>query len=484
MLENIEQENKKDCIGVVGHSFALSSLSMLLHESSRDAAGIELQGGVLLDEGGNPLSAGFEFPLYENLKEMLAAHSDINMVFELSGQPEMVASLRNELPADVTLVELPAARFFLRLHATDRLWIACKADLMQTQGLFKSVVDQMPEDILVIGADGMIVDCNKHFCAKVGEGIEDLRGRNPLYFHNCLSSVCPVEKGIIQVESMSASKHNELMMPETDVNGKMNFFRIYVYPITNDETGKVAQLVVIRRNITERTMMEQRLQQSERMATVGELSAYIAHEIRNPLMAMGGFAKVLLKNETIDLSGHEKIKIIFDEAQRLDKLLKSILSFVRSKDVEKNSIDVNRVAADAMQLLSLGCQLQDIKVELDLDPSTPLGLGGAEQVRQCLINLVKNSMEAMPDGGQIQISTGLSGSRVWLEVRDSGPGIADEIRTQVFDPFYSSKVNGNGLGLPMVKKIMEEFGGDVELASREGEGTSVALLLPKADSVA
>lgn len=137
-----------------------------------------------------------------------------------------------------------------------------------------------------------------------------------------------------------------------------------------------------------------------------------------------------------------------------------------------------------MQLLSLGCQLQDIKVELDLDPSTPLGVGGAEQVRQCLINLVKNSMEAMPDGGRIQISTGVSGLRVWLEVRDSGPGIADEIRTQVFDPFYSSKVNGNGLGLPLVKKVMEEFGGDVELASREGEGTSVALLLPKADSVA
>ncbi len=422
--------------------------------------------------------------MYENLKEMLAANSDINMVFELSGQPEMVASLRAELPADVTLVELPAARFFLRLHATDRLWIACKADLMQTQGLFKSVVDQMPEDILVIGADGMIVDCNKHFSIKAGEGIESLRGRNPLHFYDCLTSVCPTEKGIIQVESMSGGKQDELMMPETDFNGKMNFFRLYVYPIADDETGKVVQLVVIRRNITERTMMEQRLQQSERMATVGELSAYIAHEIRNPLMAMGGFAKVLLKNNTIDASGHEKIKIIYDEAKRLDKLLKSILSFVRTKDVEKNNIDVNRVAADAMQLLSLGCQLQDIKVELDLDPSTPLGVGGAEQVRQCLINLVKNSMEAMPDGGRIQISTGVSGLRVWLEVRDSGPGIADEIRTQVFDPFYSSKVNGNGLGLPLVKKVMEEFGGDVELASREGEGTSVALLLPKADSVA
>ncbi len=169
----------------------------------------------------------------------------------------------------------------------------------------------------------------------------------------------------------------------------MQYYRLYVYPIIEEGSDNVIQLVVICRNITERTMIEQRLQQSERMATVGELSAYIAHEIRNPLMAMGGFAKVLINDESIDSSGREKIQIILEEAQRLDRLLKSILSFVRSRDVQKNSIDVNRVAADAMQLLSLGCQLQEIEVEMDLDPYHPMGVGGVEQVRQCLINLVK-----------------------------------------------------------------------------------------------
>ncbi|CCO22631.1 two-component system sensor histidine kinase NtrB [Maridesulfovibrio hydrothermalis] len=484
MLDNFECDNQKDCIGVVGYSFALSSLSMLLHEGSRNAAGVDLQAGVLLDKGGNPLSVGFEFPLYKDVKAMLDAHPDISMVFELSGQAEMVSRLRASLPVEVTLVELPAARFFLKLHATDKLWIACKADLMQTQGLFKSVVDQMPEDILVIGSDGMIMDSNKHCCTKTGESLEELRGKNPLDYYNCLTSVCPVKNGVIDVGAMSGKKQDELMQPETDAEGKMNFYRLYVYPITDELTRKVVQLVVLRRNITERTLIEHRLQQTERMATVGELSAYIAHEIRNPLMAMGGFAKVLLKNKSIDESGHEKIKIIYDESVRLDKLLNSILSFVRSKDVEKSNINVNRVAADAMQQLSLGCQLQEINVELDLDADTPLGVGGAEQVRQCLIHLVKNSMEAMPDGGEIKISSGFSDPYVWLEVRDSGPGIPDEMRTQVFDPFYSSKVNGNGLGLSMVKKIMEEFGGDVELASREDKGTSVALLLPKANPVA
>ncbi len=484
MLGNLIMNNKKDCIGVVGYSFALSSISMLLHESNRDNAGFELMAGVLLDEGGTPLSSGFDFPLFRDVKEMVKAHPEISMVFELSGEPDMVRDLRLNLPAEIGLVELPAARFFLRLHATDRLWIACKADLMHTQVLFKSVVDQMPEDIMIIGSDGMIMDCNRHFSEKAGETVEVLRGQNPLHFYDCLTSICPQEKGVIKVRAMPGGRHKELMMPEADDDGRMHFYRLYVYPIAEEGTDEVVQLVVIRRNITERTMMEQRLQQSERMATVGELSAYIAHEIRNPLMAMGGFAKVLLKDDTIDEPGRDKIQIIFEEAERLDALLKSILSFVRSKDVEKNNIDVNRVAADAMQLLSLGCQLQDITVEFDLDPKAPLGIGGAEQLRQCLINVVKNSMEAMPEGGTIRISTGLSGKYVWLEVRDDGPGIAHESRAQVFDPFYSSKFNGNGLGLPMVKKIMEEFGGGVELASRPGKGTSVALLLPKANAVA
>ncbi|WP_320006633.1 ATP-binding protein [Maridesulfovibrio sp.] len=478
MLEDFI-DKKKDCIGIVGRSFALSSLSMLLHESNREAAGVELKAGVLIDESGKALLDGYDFPLYADICSMLTAHPSINMVFELSGEPAMVRELRISLPLDVTLVELPAARFFLKLHATDRLWIACKANLMQTQALFKSVVDQFPEDIIIVGTDGTILDCNKHFAERAGEPVLSMQAKNPLDYYDSLKFICPLKDGLIDVPAV-ALENSERMFSETDDQGKMHFYRLYVYPITEEGGDNVIQLVIICRNITERTMIEQRLQQSERMATVGELSAYIAHEIRNPLMAMGGFAKVLINDESIDPSGREKIQIILEEAQRLDRLLKSILSFVRSRDVQKKNIDINRVAADAMQLLSLGCQLQEIEVEMDLDPSCPLGVGGAEQIRQCLINLVKNSMEAMPDGGTLKISSGVNGNMVWLEVRDNGPGIANDQRAHVFDPFYSTKVNGNGLGLPMVKKIMEEFGGDVELASRLGKGTSVALLLRKA----
>lgn len=112
MLDDYIDKNQKDCIGVVGYSFALSSLALLLRESSRDAAGIDLQAGVLLDEGGTPLKDGFKFPLYDDVQSMLKEHPEISMVFELSGDHEMVGRLRTSLPVEIALVELPAARFF------------------------------------------------------------------------------------------------------------------------------------------------------------------------------------------------------------------------------------------------------------------------------------------------------------------------------------------------------------------------------------
>jgi hypothetical protein len=175
---------KKDYIGIVGRSFALSALSLLLHESSREAAGISIEAGVLIDESGSPLQDGHDFPLYADVDSMLSAHPSIEMVFELSGEPELVGRLRTSLPPEVALVELPAARFFLRLHATDRLWIACKANLMQTQALFKSVVDQFPEDIMIVGPDGLILDCNNHFAERAKVSIVELQGRNPLKYYS------------------------------------------------------------------------------------------------------------------------------------------------------------------------------------------------------------------------------------------------------------------------------------------------------------
>ncbi|WP_291329358.1 ATP-binding protein [Desulfovibrio sp. UCD-KL4C] len=484
MLDSLLCEKHCDFIGILGNPVVISSLLDHMRGSKKEVDDIKLVAGVLVDCKTNDLNAKFNIPMYEQVEDMLKSHPEITMVFELSGDLSRVKCLRDILPAHITLVELPAARFFLKLQATDRLWIACKVDLMQTQALFRSVVDQLPEDILIIGPNGMIMDCNKHFSEFIGEDVKEIRGVDPLKYYEFLANACPLKNGIIDVKSMVKGKREELMFSEEDTEGKLNFYRIYIYPISDEQRGEVVQLVVMRRNITERTLMEQRVRQSERMATVGELATYVAHEIRNPLVAMGGFAKVLMNNISLDEDSRKKIGIIFEEAKRLETHLKDVLSFVRSHEVEITAFNLNDEAKSAVNLMALGCEEKGVEFELVLDQQNPVGKGGAEQIKQCLINLIINSMEAMPDGGVIRVSTGVTKDRVWLQVSDNGSGISAAKRDLIFDPFYSTKINGNGLGLSMVKKIMEDFGGEIEMVSRDGEGTTVTLLLTPSITVA
>ena len=121
---------------------------------------------------------------------------------------------------------------------------------------------------------------------------------------------------------------------------------------------------------------------------------------------------------------------------------------------------------------------------LDCSESLPRVQADPELIKQCLINLIKNALEAMPQGGAMRISTAMRGEFVALEVADTGPGIPVDIRDRVFSPFFSTKGKGAGLGLAMIRKIMDDLGGDVHLASREGEGTRVSLLLPPVLAVA
>ncbi len=483
MVESALYDKRKECIGLIGDSFSLSSIISLLAGEGMTTQMLGVKAAALIEGETGQGPEGLQVPVYETVEKMLSSNPDINMVMELSGRYSTVEKLRRILPARISLVELPAARFFLRLQASDKLWVACKMDLMQTQAMLKSVVDQFPEDILFINSSGMIMDCNRHFSSLVCMDIQDIRGRNPLEFIEGLAEVCPVTgDGVIDVASMKPGLRLETMYSEVDSQGRMEFYRIYVYPVSEEVGCEVRHLAVMRRNITKRTIMEQRLRKTERMATMGELSAYIAHEIRNPLFAIAGFARSLNREPGIGEKVSEKLEAIVSEAGRLEKLLNSVMGFVRPQDACE--MDINEMVESTMGLLSIGCRQQGILVELDLDSASPRAEADAELVKQCLINLVKNSVESFECEGVIRISTGVRREFVFLEVEDNGAGIPKEVRDRVFDPFFSTRKSGNGLGLALVSKIMQDLGGQVELVSREGSGTVITLLLPPVAAVA
>jgi signal transduction histidine kinase len=140
-------------------------------------------------------------------------------------------------------------------------------------------------------------------------------------------------------------------------------------------------------------------------------------------------------------------------------------------------VDLNLVTAETLQLMRIGCEERGLQFTVNLAPSIAVAKGNAGMIKQCLINLVKNSLEAMKEGGKLTVVTGMTQTHVFVTVQDTGYGIPDALREKVFSPFFSTKDKGAGLGLAMTKKIVEEMGGYVELVSKEGEGTTISLYL-------
>ena len=415
-------------------------------------------------------------PLYEDVKNMFQAHPDINMVLDLGHDPELTMRLRKDLPAGVSLMDSGSAMFLWSLVTSEKLCTICQVDLAHARAFLNTVIEEMSEDILLLDKAGYIVDLNKNVYARKGKNKEDFLGLHFSDIENenlcrSLGQECPFKK------TVATKQKAEAVYTNVNEHGRMRYFRIYTYPIFNRDL-ELSHVVEIRRDITRRTRMEQRLQQSEKMAAIGELSTYIAHEIRNPLFAIGGFANALMRMQDISKTAREKAGIILEESKRLENILKSILNFARPTEAQAGDVDLNVVVAETMDLMRLGCEEQGIRVQLKLGKDLAHSKCDPNLLKQCLINMVKNSMEAMPEGGDLIVRTGMAEKNLFIAVQDTGEGIPEEIQDKVFNPFFSTKDKGAGLGLAMTRKILDVAGGGVEVKSRPGKGTTVTLFLP------
>ncbi|WP_243368565.1 two-component system sensor histidine kinase NtrB [Fundidesulfovibrio soli] len=357
----------------------------------------------------------------------------------------------------------------------------CADALLSEPSLLTSVIDQIPDDIVVLDSSGCVVEVNRAVLERLGGTRRNFLGKACREALSGFQGVCEAKDDPALWESVRTGGKSEQVQTVVDAEGRMHTFRVYTYPVM-DTAGKLSHVVLLRRDITQRTYMERRLQQSEKLAAVGELSTYVAHEIRNPLFAIAGFANSLLRSGNLDERARGKVSIILEESNRLDKILKSLLNFARPTQGADGQIDVAATAEQTMGLMALGCQKQDIAVRVEVDSGLPLVKGDPDLIKQCLINMVKNSMEAMPEGGELTLRCYLRRGQVVMELADTGKGILPEHLDQVFNPFFSTKDKGSGLGLAMTRKILDELGGAVELESEVGRGTVVRLVMPPVDA--
>jgi two-component system, sporulation sensor kinase E len=481
----LEEAEKGFEIGIIGTGVGFGSILELVRKTELEEffPRLNLVGIAQAKKNDPKVQGAVELGarLYDTYTEMLSKHPEINLIIELSDQQRLVKKLRQTLPANISIIDHSGATFLCGLLIMAEVSDKCRLNLFQQQAILTALFDQIQDDILLLDNKGKVLDVNQSIVKKAGKSKQQLLGHfcwelfadiAPSSGCDLKSPDCPFRKAL--KDGMPA----ESLQTWVNKDGRAQYYRVYAYPVFNEQ-GLLTKIVEMRRDITHRTEMEKRLQQSEKLAAIGELSAYIAHEIRNPLFTIGGFANSLLKKDGLDKSSQEKIRIILDEAQKLDHILKNIISFSRPTKSEESEFNVNRIIMDILQLFRLSCEEQQIKTETEIDHGLALAKGDPELIKQCLINLIKNSIEAMPRGGYLTLTTGMEDEFIVIKVGDTGKGIPREIREKVFNPFFTTKKGeGAGLGLAMTKKIIEDMGGRLELFSQENKGTTIALYLP------
>ncbi len=222
-----------------------------------------------------------------------------------------------------------------------------------------------------------------------------------------------------------------------------------------------------------------RLVHAERLAAIGKMAAHVAHEIRNPLVTIGGFARTLTRQTQDGEELRATTAIIASEVLRLERILADVLDFTRLPSSSRQSVELNRSVEDVCTLLQGEAQASHVTIKKNLDLALPNMLLDPVQMNQLLLNLMRNGIQAMTNGGELEVSTiRLSPLKHRLVVRDTGSGIKPELMDNIFTPFFTTKLHGTGLGLAICRHIVNEHGGEITVQSEVGKGTRFIVDLP------
>ncbi len=223
---------------------------------------------------------------------------------------------------------------------------------------------------------------------------------------------------------------------------------------------------------------EERLLRSERLSALAELSQGVAHEVRNPVMSIGGFAQRLKKKLHHDKTLEGYVDIIIEESARLERMVKDIEHYTAMPEPDIREIKLSSLLQYTLSVWEHEPGAQHMEIRLSSPPEDPSLYLDKGQIALALINLFRNAADAMPHGGTIAISTSWEGEYLTISVKDNGPGIDPEDLPRIFDPFFTAKPQGSGLGLTTVNRIVNDHRGQVKVWSKRGDGTEFKLYLP------
>jgi len=358
--------------------------------------------------------------------------------------------------------------------------LSTKESLRDLKAQASDILSSMDLAVITTDLDGTVTSINRRGIELFGlDGDDgDLVGR-PL---SELSEVIALEE-FRQITRLS--NQTELVRDYSQtINGSMRVLRGFCQPLRNHELVDVGNILQLR-DVTERVLMSDRLRRMERYMGLGSLAVGLHHEIKNPLAALSLHVQ-LLEEEIAGVIAsdeiHEMLNVIKTEVARVGGVLESFRDFASLGHLSLAKVDVVKLVKRQVRLI--GPQADQQNVEVSVDVSTrpiPILNGDLTRLEQVLLNLLVNALEAMPKGGTLTIrvliiETGDT-EVVRIEVIDSGPGIPENIRDRIFDPYFTTKCNGTGMGLALSDKIMRQHGGGLDFRSTKG-GTDFGMTLP------
>ncbi len=356
---------------------------------------------------------------------------------------------------------------------------------------YRAFFDNANDGIAVLDRNGNITDANHRFCELHGFQQETVLGTS--------IRLIEIEKvgGEID-ERFRRMLNNESLVYEAEHYRKDGTRVLLEISSRSIVIGGVPYIQSFYRDITEKMKLQEQVLQSQKMESLGVLAGGIAHDFHNVLTGILGHTEVLRRHAVTDEFGKRRIKTIEEAAWRAGQMVSKLLSFARKKSLTLVPTDLNSVVLDTAELLGPALLDRNITVQVLLAPDLPMISGDSIHLEQVIANLVMNAMDAMHEGGTITLTTAVKeleadappvfpspapGSYVVLAVRDTGTGIPREILDKVFVPFFTTKPEGKGtgLGLAMVYGIVKSHAGEILVQSREGEGTTFEIYLPKGE---
>lgn len=428
----------------------------------------------------------------------LATLPEIDLVIELAGNTALLSQLRVGVPSEVRTLETVVSNLLTDVIRFRNEYLLEKRQLDLSEMIVENILASIHDAVAIIRPDFKVLDANEAFSRRVGLGKADIIGSSCHTVINGLEVPCE-ERGELcpLIETLETGMAAHAIHEHPDRDNHRRYTEVSTVPLRTDG-GEIEMVLLIMRDIT--AELERRFEQKARilkqnlarlihedkMIALGKLVSSAVHEINNPLSGILALARLMHQRLHEGGIGEKEadqfryyLQLIDNEAARCSTIVGNLLSFSRQQKIQHSRFVLEDVVRKVVLLFRHKAQTQRIEVELDLAEDLPDMLGDPGQIQQCIVNLLFNAMESMPQGGKIFIRTGFEPAtgRIELEVEDTGTGIPEPLLSQIFEPFFSTKQGekGVGLGLSVVYGIIEDHHGIIDVRSEEGVGTVFTL---------